>query len=89
MDAREILVAASGRNKARALRDAVEGGISHRCPLSCLQNHPRATIICDEAAAVELEAGTVEYFKTLEQARRERPTAGSAARPAAGGESRP
>jgi glucosamine-6-phosphate deaminase len=67
MDAREILIAASGRNKARALRNAVEGAISHRCPLSCLQNHPRATILCDEAAAVELEAGTVEYFKTLEQ----------------------
>ncbi|MDR0669765.1 MAG: glucosamine-6-phosphate deaminase [Treponema sp.] len=67
MDAREVLVAASGRNKARALRDAVEGGISHRCPLSCLQNHPKVTIMCDNAAAVELEAGTVEYFKTLEQ----------------------
>ncbi|MDR3146983.1 MAG: glucosamine-6-phosphate deaminase [Treponema sp.] len=71
MDAREVLVAASGRNKARALRDAVEGAISHRCPLSCLQNHDRATIICDEAAAVELEAGTVAYFKTLEAAVRE------------------
>ncbi|MDR3248212.1 MAG: glucosamine-6-phosphate deaminase [Treponema sp.] len=68
MDAREILIMASGRNKARALRDAVEGGISHRCPLSCLQNHPRAVIICDEAAAEELEAGTVSYFKALEKA---------------------
>jgi glucosamine-6-phosphate deaminase len=79
MDAREVLVAASGRNKARALRDAVEGGINHRCPLSCLQNHPRATIICDEAAATELEVGTVEYFKTLEKAVLEQ----------AGGETRP
>lgn len=77
MDAREILVAASGRNKARALRDAVEGAISHRCPLSCLQNHPKATIICDEAAAAELEVGTVEYFKTLESAVREQAGRGS------------
>jgi glucosamine-6-phosphate deaminase len=65
MDAREILIIVSGHNKARALRDAVEGGISHRCPLSCLQNHPKAVIICDEAAAAELEAGTVAYFKAL------------------------
>ncbi|MDR1024929.1 MAG: glucosamine-6-phosphate deaminase [Treponema sp.] len=71
MDARELLIAASGANKARALRDAVEGGVSHRCPLSCLQNHPKATIICDEAAAGELEAGTIDYFKGLEQSARE------------------
>ncbi|MDR2136079.1 MAG: glucosamine-6-phosphate deaminase [Treponema sp.] len=71
MDAREVLIAASGRNKARALRGAVEGAVSHRCPLSCLQNHPRAAIICDEAAAAELEVGTVEYFRTLETAIRE------------------
>ncbi|MDR2177293.1 MAG: glucosamine-6-phosphate deaminase [Treponema sp.] len=79
MDAKEVLIAASGRNKARALRDAVEGSISHRCPLSCLQNHPRAAIICDAAAAAELEVGTVEYFKTLETAIGEQ----------AGGNSRP
>jgi glucosamine-6-phosphate deaminase len=67
MDAGELLIAASGRNKARALRDAVEGGLSHRCPLSCIQNHPRALVICDEEAAAELESGTVNYFKALEK----------------------
>ncbi|MDR1971279.1 MAG: glucosamine-6-phosphate deaminase [Treponema sp.] len=67
MDAGELLIAASGRNKARALRDAVEGAVSHRCPLSCIQNHPKATVICDEAAAAELDAGTAAYFKTLER----------------------
>jgi glucosamine-6-phosphate deaminase len=67
MDAGELVIAASGRNKARALRDAVEGGLSHRCPLSCIQNHPRAMVICDEAAAGELEAGTVNYFSALER----------------------
>ncbi|MDR1443407.1 MAG: glucosamine-6-phosphate deaminase [Treponema sp.] len=71
MDARELLIAASGPNKARAVHDAVEGSVSHRCPLSCLQNHPKATIICDQAAAGELEAGTVDYFNSLEQATRE------------------
>jgi glucosamine-6-phosphate deaminase len=88
MDAKELLIAASGRNKARALRDAVEGGVSHRCPLSCIQNHPRAVVICDEAAAGELETGTVDYFRalekeSLERAARERASRG-AARPGAG-----
>jgi glucosamine-6-phosphate deaminase len=72
MDARELLIAASGRGKARALRDAVEGPLSHRCPLSCIQNHPKATVICDQAAAGELEAGTVHYFEDLERATLER-----------------
>ncbi|MDR0642796.1 MAG: glucosamine-6-phosphate deaminase [Treponema sp.] len=72
MDAGELLIAASGRNKARALRDAVEGGISHRCPLSCIQNHRRAMMICDEDAAGELETGTVNYFKALEKIKSEK-----------------
>lgn len=80
MDAGELLIAASGRNKARALRDAVEGGLSHRCPLSCIQNHPRAMVICDEDAAGELEAGTVNYFKALEKTNLEKFAQGQAAR---------
>ena len=66
MDAREVLIIVSGRGKARALQAAVEGGISHWCPLSCLQMHPNAIIVCDEDAAEELKYGTVKYFKDLE-----------------------
>ena len=66
MDAREVLILASGRQKARALKTAVEGGVSHWCPLSCLQLHPNAIIVCDEDAAVELKYGTVRYFKDIE-----------------------
>ena len=66
MDAREVLIIASGRQKARAIQAAVEGGISHWCPLSCLQMHPRAIIVCDEEAAEELKYGTVRYFKDIE-----------------------
>jgi glucosamine-6-phosphate deaminase len=76
MEARELLIAASGRAKARALRDAVEGPLSHRCPLSCIQNHPRATLICDRAAAGELEAETLRYFEALERATLERAARG-------------
>jgi len=62
MDAREVVIIVTGRNKARALQQAVEGGVSHMCTLSCLQMHPRAIIVCDDAATEELKVGTVRYF---------------------------
>jgi glucosamine-6-phosphate deaminase len=67
MDAREVLVIASGHNKARALRQAVEEGVNHMCTLSCLQMHSRAIIVCDEDATDELKVGTVRYFKSIER----------------------
>ena len=66
MDAREVIIIVSGPKKARALQAAVEGGVSHWCPLSCLQMHPKAIIACDEAAAGELKADTVRYFRDIE-----------------------
>ena len=63
MDAREVVIIVSGRNKARALQQAVESGVSHMCTLSCLQMHQRATIVCDDAATEELKVGTVRYFR--------------------------
>jgi len=66
MDAREVVIIVSGHNKARALRQAVEGGVSHMCTLSCLQMHPRAIIVCDEAAIGELKVNTVRYFRGIE-----------------------
>jgi len=66
MDAREVLIIASGRQKARAIQAAVEGGVSHWCPVSCLQMHSRASIACDEDAAEELKYSTVRYFKDTE-----------------------
>jgi glucosamine-6-phosphate deaminase len=66
MDAREVLILVSGRQKARALQAAVEGALSHWCPLSCLQMHERSIIVCDEEAAEELKYGTVRYFKDIE-----------------------
>ncbi|MDR1305962.1 MAG: glucosamine-6-phosphate deaminase [Treponema sp.] len=66
MDAREVLILVSGHNKARALQQAVEGGVNHMCTLSCLQMHRRAIIVCDEDAVDELKVGTVRYFKDIE-----------------------
>ena len=66
MDAKEVLILASGRQKAKAIQAAVEGGVSHWLPLSYLQMHPHAIIVCDEEAAGELKFGTVKYFKDIE-----------------------
>jgi len=68
MDAREVLIVVSGYAKARALKEAVEGGVNHMCTLSCLQLHPKALIVCDEEAVDELKVGTVRYFKDVEKA---------------------
>jgi glucosamine-6-phosphate deaminase len=65
-DANEVLIIASGHNKARALQAAVEGGVNHIWPISCLQMHRKAIIVCDEAAIDELKVGTVRYFKQIE-----------------------
>jgi len=67
MDAKEVLILVSGRGKARALQAAVEGAVCHWCPLSCLQMHPKAIIVCDEESAEELKYGTVKYFKDIEK----------------------
>jgi glucosamine-6-phosphate deaminase len=66
MDAKEVLIIVNGHNKARALQAAVEGGVNHMWTLSCLQMHPKAIIVCDEAATDELKVGTVRYFKDIE-----------------------
>jgi glucosamine-6-phosphate deaminase len=67
MDAREVRLIVNGHNKARALQAAVEGGVNHMWTTSCLQVHPRAIIVCDEAATDELKVGTVRYFKDIER----------------------
>ncbi|MBP6867836.1 MAG: glucosamine-6-phosphate deaminase [Bacteroidales bacterium] len=67
MDAHEVLILANGHNKARALRHAVEDSVSHMWTITALQMHPRAIIVCDQAATAELKAGTVRYFMDIEK----------------------
>jgi glucosamine-6-phosphate deaminase len=66
MDAKEVVIVITGFNKARALREAVEGGISHMWTVSMLQMHQKAIFVCDEAATMELQVETVKYFNNLE-----------------------
>ena len=67
MDAEEVLILVSGENKARALRHAVEGAVSHMWTITALQMHPGAIIVCYQAATAELKVGTVRYFKDIEK----------------------
>jgi len=53
-EARHLVLTASGRHKAAAVAAAVEGPLSASCPASVLQWHPHATVVVDEAAAVDL-----------------------------------
>jgi glucosamine-6-phosphate deaminase len=67
MDAREVLIIISGFNKARALRQVVEGGVSHMWTVSMTQLHQHAIIACDDHATMELQVETVKYFKDIEK----------------------
>ena len=67
MDAREVLLIVSGRNKARALKAAVEGSVNQMWTVSCIQQHGKAIIVCDEDATDELMVGTVRYFRDIEK----------------------
>lgn len=66
MDAREIIMMASGRNKALAIKNIIEEPISSQWTASKLQEHPKCMILCDQAATDELKVKTVRYFKNLE-----------------------
>lgn len=68
MDARSVLLLVNGHNKARALQHGVEGGISQMWTISALQMHPKAVIVADEDACLELKVSTYRYFKDIEGA---------------------
>jgi glucosamine-6-phosphate deaminase len=66
MDANEVIIIITGLSKARALREVVEGSISHMWTASILQLHQRGIIVCDESATSELHVETVKYFMDIE-----------------------
>lgn len=66
MEARRVMLIATGCDKARALYKGVEEGINHMWTISALQLHPHAVIVCDDDATLELKVGTVRYFSDIE-----------------------
>ena len=67
-DSKEVIILAFGPKKARAVRDAIEGPLSHVCTVSALQNHQAGFIVCDEAAVGEIKLNSYKYFKAVEAA---------------------
>lgn len=68
LDAAEVLILATGYNKALALQAGVEGSVNHLWTISALQMHKKAVLVCDEPATQELKVKTVKYFTNLEAA---------------------
>jgi glucosamine-6-phosphate deaminase len=58
-ESREVLLLASGTNKAAAVTAAVEGDVSESVPASMLKNHPNTTLFLDEDAASDLGRAVV------------------------------
>lgn len=67
MDAKEVLLIVTGFNKARALREVVESGVNHMWTASMTQLHQHAILACDEPSTMELQTGTVKYFREIEE----------------------
>ncbi len=67
MEAREVVIIITGFNKARAVREVIEGGVSHMWTVSMLQLHEHAIISLDEPATMELQVESVKYFKDIEE----------------------
>lgn len=61
MEAKKILLLASGDSKAEPIAKAIEGPISSMCTASAIQMHPNTIVIIDEAAAKFLKEK--DYYK--------------------------
>ena len=51
MQARAVVIIATGEDKAEAVKAMVQGEISPACPASVLQMHPNVVVMLDKAAA--------------------------------------
>ena len=61
LEARRLLMLASGASKAGIIQQMVEGPITAEVPASMVQFHRRATVVLDEAAAAKLKRR--DYYK--------------------------
>jgi glucosamine-6-phosphate deaminase len=61
MDARHVILVATGRNKAEAVHQLVEGPVSAMWPGTILQHHPHVTVLLDGSAARRLQLA--DYYR--------------------------
>ncbi len=67
MEARHILLVATGRGKAEAVHHMVEGAVTAMWPASILQHHPHVTVLLDEPAARRLQLA--DYYRETYRAK--------------------
>jgi glucosamine-6-phosphate deaminase len=63
LEARKILILATGAAKAEAVAQAIEGPITASVTASCLQLHPDVTFVIDEAAGSRLRQR--DYYRRV------------------------
>lgn len=61
LEAKRILLLASGHAKAAPIAQAIEGPVTASCTASALQHHPDVTFLIDQAAGAELKQQ--EYYR--------------------------
>lgn len=61
MEARHIVLVATGRAKAEAVHHMAEGPVTALWPASILQHHPHVTVLLDDAAARRLQLA--DYYR--------------------------
>ena len=61
MEARHVVLVATGRSKSEAVHYLVEGAVSALWPATILQHHPHMTVLLDEAAARRLQL--IDYYR--------------------------
>ena len=61
LQARRLVLVATGAAKASAVAAMVEGPVCSMCPGTALQLHPHATVVVDAAAGARLSLG--EYYR--------------------------
>jgi glucosamine-6-phosphate deaminase len=62
MAARHLVLLATGRTKAEAVHQLVEGPVSAMWPATIMQHHPHVTVLVDNAAASRLQLA--DYFRS-------------------------
>jgi glucosamine-6-phosphate deaminase len=67
MQARHVILVATGRSKAEAVHHLVEGPVSAMWPATVLQHHPHVTVLLDDAAARRLQL--VDYYRETYQSK--------------------
>jgi glucosamine-6-phosphate deaminase len=63
LEARHLLLIATGEGKAGAVAASVEGPVSASCPASVLQLHPHVTVLLEAAAASRLDR--LAYYREV------------------------